>query len=865
MRRPTLALALVLLLAACTLLARGQAAPGAAGPDCPTKLPLPTEVGAERYEALLYEWLDGRCYEGWEHDREIRNTGPFIDNTNFGTHPAVRVYYSPEVWEWMTTGKREGEIEDGGIIVKEMYTPPASPTSPLTSWTVMVKDRRGAWDGWYWSYHGVGDKPQNPLEYPNSGFGLYCTRCHGSAERELTFAAVRNVSPHEDPLSFVVQELTTVAKESPDEGPASEISPHRNVAAAEGRMRDSLVSPLPAPDPAFLRLFRLPPEFVRPTPKTAFPAETYDHVVSGPEGPEQFLTSDQCVGCHSASTFNMAFLSADGRDTVNLSPYGEWRASMMGLAGRDPVFHAQRESEVERLGPGKETFVDTTCYRCHGVMGQRQAAIDGTSFEHRMIFALPGEPGAKYGALARDGISCMSCHQVADEALGDTSTFTGRFRVDPPGHVNGPYPRVTEFPMREALGVTPRFGAQIRSSALCGSCHTVVLPVFDRRGRQLKTIYEQTTYPEWLNSVFQNEAEPFDADSARTCQSCHMPRSYQGNPLRYRIANIEDPTYPAADHRARDSLITVAVRDTFSRHMLAGINLFTLAMFQQFPDTLGIRRVDYMYSSGVQPLVQAGRSGLALARDSSARVTVESVRGADDALEVVVDVRNLAGHGLPSGVEFRRAFIELVVEDAAGRPLWASGRTSPLGVILRGTTEEALTTEFFTRRVAEGGVFQPHHEVVTREDQVQIYEELVMDPEGWLTTSFLALDSIVKNNRLLPRGWRRDGPFAEVTHPHGGAARDPDFFDGRGHDRVVYRIPRERARGAVRVRASLYYQALPPYYLAQRFQTKGEETRRLAFLTSRLRVEGTPIESWKLLLHSDARAVPRTAVVARRR
>ncbi|HET6763070.1 MAG TPA: hypothetical protein VFH27_05340, partial [Longimicrobiaceae bacterium] len=66
----------------------------------------------------------------------------------------------------------------------------------------------------------------------------------------------------------------------------------------------------------------------------------------------------------------------------------------------------------------------------------------------------------------------------------------------------------------------------------------------------------------------------------------------------------------------------MAVRDTFSRHMLMGANLFTLAMFQQFPDTLGIRSTDYMYSSGVQPLVNAGLSTLAMAREQAARVRV---------------------------------------------------------------------------------------------------------------------------------------------------------------------------------------------------------------------------------------------------
>ena len=105
---------------------------------------------------------------------------------------------------------------------------------------------------------------------------------------------------------------------------------------------------------------------------------------------------------------------------------------------------------------------------------------------------------------------------------------------------------------------------------------------------------EQATYIEWLNSAYQNEIAPFRADSAKTCQGCHMPQDFRGNRLRYRVALIEDPTYPMADHRARDSAITVAVRDTFSRHMLMGINLFTLGMFQQFPDLGGERHAEVL-------------------------------------------------------------------------------------------------------------------------------------------------------------------------------------------------------------------------------------------------------------------------------
>ena len=72
----------------------------------------------------------------------------------------------------------------------------------------------------------------------------------------------------------------------------------------------------------------------------------------------------------------MAFLFAEKlQPPINLSPYTEWRASMMGLAGRDPIFHGQLESE-KSMRPSLTGFFDNTCYRCHGVMGQRQLEAD---------------------------------------------------------------------------------------------------------------------------------------------------------------------------------------------------------------------------------------------------------------------------------------------------------------------------------------------------------------------------------------------------------------------------------------------------------------------------------------------------------
>ena len=41
------------------------------------------------------------------------------------------------------------------------------------------------------------------------------------------------------------------------------------------------------------------------------------------------------------------------------------------------------------------------------------------------------------------------------------------------------------------------------------------------------------------------------------------------------------------------------------------------------------------------------------------------------------------------------------------------------------------------------------------------YEELVSDPDGEITTSFF--EPVVKENRVLPKGWRTDAPSADKT------------------------------------------------------------------------------------------------------
>lgn len=861
----------------------------------PSSLPLPGTMTSEEYQALLYRFLSKREYIalGWTPDKKVRDTGPYIDNTSYGTHEACRIWYSPEVIEWLEKDRSIG-IPDGAMIIKEMFKPPAARYDSITGatldsmvsgWAVMVRDSTASKDGWYWSYYGPGQAVDNPnkypYDYPNSGFGQYCVRCHASAESDMTFSHLANIKGFPgEPIVFRVDNSWLPGQQLKIE----QFSSHPQLADAlvQGQKRATPSAPARSLNADFTELFNQIP--VIPAHDVLYiPSVSYDHVYSGVGGPEQFLTSDQCMSCHDGQGLpfgpNMYIPSADGKN-VNLSPYGEWNWSMMGLAGRDPIFYAQLESEI-RLYPSQAETIQNLCFTCHGVMGQRQLTIDhpGRLFNVSIPYVKEYDnPDYKYGALARDGISCTVCHQIVDDHLPLDSIVTGRFKVSQPGefeegisYIYGPFDDPRILAMESSLGMKPVQSDYIKSSRLCGSCHSVQLPVFDAEGNTIGEVFEQATYLEWQNSAYQDEFKPAGA-TPKTCQNCHMPGTYpylpddyQGSEtaqeLAFRISNIQDQTYPEVESRAPIDSIDVAIRPDFARHTLLGINIFGLEMFNQFDDILGVRKQDYMtYSKNGLPF--AIETSNRLAKQHTARVQVQDVKETRNGLKATVKVTSLVGHRFPSGVGFRRAFLEFVVIDEMNTVVWSSGSTNSVGAIVDGEGR-ILPSEFLEMNPrADTQYYQPHYQTITRQDQVQIYQELVKNSQGRFTTSFLGIAEHVKDNRLLPNGWTPRGPvgfkYAKWTMPHGNAEKDKDFTNGTGSDVIVYDVslPPGTAKGA-RVIARLYYQSIPPYYLRDRFSIApdGQGTQRLHYIASHLRTQGTPIENWKLLVGSDMKEV----------
>jgi hypothetical protein len=390
--------------------------------------------------------------------------------------------------------------------------------------------------------------------------------------------------------------------------------------------------------------------------------------------------------------------------------------------------------------------------------------------------------------------------------------------------------------------------------------------------------YEQATYLEWVNSAFQNVINPSkNAGSVKTCQDCHMLGTLNGTTVQTQIAAVEDGKYPAADFRAPAAELNVPMRASgYTRHQFQGLNVFLLAMFDQYNDPLGVRKCDYMSSgcSGQEPksgIPFAMRNFLEQAAEQTATIAVSKRAMQGTTLTADVTVTNLTGHRFPSGVSFRRAFIDFkVVDTASNKIVFESGATNSIGAIVD-MAGNVLPSESNGSTGAGGHDYQPHFwspgRPITSDKQVQIYEELLKDANGNFTTSFLRQDCHFKDNRILPLGWRHAGPdigqffgkpleetWAEATgdDPH---YQDPLGANGQAVVRYAVPLPAGTKLENLSVSAQLYYQAIPPYYLLQRFQTapEGEGTQRLYFITSTLDTTKTPFPGWKLMV---AQATP---------
>lgn len=479
---------------------------------------------------------------------------------------------------------------------------------------------------------------------------------------------------------------------------------------------------------------------------------------------DPLIESQACYFCHG------------GFDPVN-EPYELWAGTMMANATRDPIFHA-----AMAIANQDAQHVGEICIRCHSPLGfteGRAQPADGSALR-----------GTDY-----DGVTCNFCHRLVDPVADpanpvEDAMILANVSQLPLGPSNAQYILDDLDRRRGPFDLGPSFlwhgfleSPYHRESALCGTCHDVSNPAFDRMGGatpsssdvyRLNAVdtphpthdkYDQfpleRTFSEWAQSAFAQG--PVDMGGrfggnkllVSTCQDCHM----------------ED----ASAEACRPTFMPT-FRNDMPRHLFAGANSWV-------PEA--IYRLDQnqrLYGPG-----EASQQPLAVFQAAQARNVSMLQKACDLAVsqsdaDLAVRIVNQTGHKLPTGYP-------------EGRRIW-------IHVEFRGQNGT----------IAERGAYDNQTAVLTAND-TKVYEaKLGLDaymagqtgqPVGE-SFHFALLNTRIKDNRIPPRGFTNAGFESVQTEPVGAT-----YADGQYWDDTLYAIP----AGATQAVVTVYHQTTSKEYI----------------------------------------------------
>ncbi|MEM9380192.1 MAG: hypothetical protein AAGB93_09625 [Planctomycetota bacterium] len=443
--------------------------------------------------------------------------------------------------------------------------------------------------------------------------------------------------------------------------------------------------------------------------QTQVPATLDDFFLPGTQPLElnvPLFESGNCSGCH-------------GFYDPIVEPYEPWAASMMGQAGRDPIFYATLAIANQDVAFGGEA-----CLRCHAPaawLSGRSTPTDGSALDPAL------------GDL--DGVSCHFCHRMVDpifDAVENppedqgilagltspaiTDPHTGSFVIDPEDRRRGPFDLGPNFFYHEW-----RESPFHRESLMCATCHDVSNPLLELQpdgswqlgplgaphstAQKTDTFPVERTYSEWAMSVYaQAEIDTNgrfggDRPTVSSCQDCHMPDN---------LGTGANPGFMPP------------VRPDVPEHTFSGANSWVLrAIRAQYPDFetgLTAQSVDDAIARNVEMLRAAGE-----------------VEATVDAGQLRVRITNMMGHKLPTGYgEGRRMWIDVRFFDGAGTLIEQRGGYD----LVTADLDTATTT-----------VYEVLHGI---DAQMSAATGLPVGP----SLHFLLNNTTEKDNRIPARGFR---------------------------------------------------------------------------------------------------------------
>ncbi len=450
----------------------------------------------------------------------------------------------------------------------------------------------------------------------------------------------------------------------------------------------------------------------------------------------------------------------------NIGIVTHWRSTMMANASKD-IFWRAKVSHEGIVNPAHKQALEDVCTACHAPAGNKNAHHMGQ--QYYSINEMKNDP------LALDGVQCTVCHQITEESMG---SYSGNFMVNENKDIYGPFPEPFPNPMINNTGYTPMYSTHINNSLICASCHTLITNSVDNQGNPTgNTFVEQAIYQEWLNSDYPgNEI---------TCQLCHIPR-------------IDDPV------KISSIPPWLEPESPFGMHHLAGSNVFMSQILKNNISELGITASETEFDSTI------ARSTNILKNQTMVLETNVLERSAE-LLKLDVTIKNIAGHKIPSGYPSRRIFIEQLVINSTGDTIFHSGKTDNNWDLIH-----------------EDSSFEPHKNIITNENEVQIYELVMGDINHQVTTVLERANFPLKDNRIPPSGFTSAHEVYDTVAIVGNAVSDDDFnisngTEGTGIDIIHYHIPTLGATDELDLITKIYYQSVNNKWLQEMFSHNSDE------------------------------------------
>ncbi|MBN2815362.1 MAG: hypothetical protein JXQ67_01665 [Campylobacterales bacterium] len=450
-----------------------------------------------------------------------------------------------------------------------------------------------------------------------------------------------------------------------------------------------------------------------------------------------FSGSQNCATCHNT-------IKDINQEDVSIE--SDWAGTMMANSSKDPLWRAKVASELKR-NPKIEDVINDKCTKCHAPMANYEAHY--ISDEIKIFDDGFLNPQNLHFNEAMNGVSCSLCHQIDATNLGTLDGFSGHYTINSNREMYGQYgdsndTAINQTPMQNTLNYTPTYAQHITESKMCAACHNLKTPFVDANGDVNSTtpeseFPEQMPYTEWEHS-------DFNSTTPKSCQECHMQRA-DGVVISNRPDNGSLPA-----------------RDNFARHNFVGGNKLMLDILNQNRTALGVNP-----NANFTKILTRTEELL----NNTATIALDKrVNGTTLSIDVNISINT--GHKFPTSFPSRRAFIHLTLYDENNNTLFESGKVDTNGSI------EGADSDI------DSSTFEPHYDVITAENQVQIYEAVMQNTDNEVTYTLLRAASYIKDNRLLPRGFDKNSVPNDIAVIGNAKNSDSNFIGGS--DMLTYDI-----------------------------------------------------------------------------